>query len=334
MKDSFERNIEYMRVSITDRCNLRCKYCMPEDLPDIPHAEILRYEEILRICAAAVRLGIVNFRVTGGEPLVRLGCVDFLRSVKEVPGVEKVMITTNGVTLERYIKDFYDIGIASVNISLDTLDREVYRQLTGTDALDKVLAGIHAALEAGLRVKINCVTLRGVNESAYLPLVEMAAQHTVDVRFIESMPIGAGIGFAPVSGSEVIEMIGRAYPGMTETSEKRGFGPAVYYTSPGMKGSVGFINAISHAFCDNCNRVRLTSDGLLKTCLYYGQTVDLKPILRQGMEEGALCEAIRDAVAKKQERHYFYTDIQEMERTQEAGRTQEAERRKMSQIGG
>jgi cyclic pyranopterin phosphate synthase len=295
---------------------------MPEDLPDIPHSEILRYEEILRICAAAARLGIANFRVTGGEPLVRLGCIDLLRSMKGLPGVGKIMITTNGVALERHVQDFCDIGIASVNISLDTLDREAYRQITGADALDKVLAGIDAALEAGLRIKINCVAMRGVNEGAYLPLAAMAAERHVDVRFIESMPIGAGSGFAMVPVSEIIGRLSKAYPGMAETGERLGFGPAVYYKSPGMKGSIGLISAISHAFCESCNRIRLTSDGLLKTCLYYGQALDLKPTLRQGANEDTLCEAIRGAVAHKQEHHRFNMDMYE------------SERRKMSQIGG
>jgi cyclic pyranopterin phosphate synthase len=295
---------------------------MPEDLPDIPHSEILRYEEILRVCSAAVRLGIANIRVTGGEPLVRLGCIDFLRSLRGTPGIEEIMITTNGIMLEQYVRDFHDLRIGSVNVSLDTLDRETYRQITGADALDKVLTGIEAAVEAGLRVKINCVTLHGINEDAYLPLVELAAKYPLDVRFIESMPIGAGSGFAPMPGNDLIDTISKVWPGMVETGEKRGFGPAVYYTHTGLQGSIGFINAISHAFCDSCNRVRLTSDGFLKTCLYYGKAVDLKPVLRQGADEDALCEAIRSAVEKKPERHSFHTD------------TQESERRKMSQIGG
>ena len=323
MIDSFGRDIEYMRVSITDRCNLRCKYCMPEDLPDIPHEEILRYEEILRVCAAAVQLGIRNFRVTGGEPLVRLGCVDFLKELKKLPGAGKIMITTNGVLLERYIPDLRDLDVHSVNISLDTTDREVYRQLTGTDAFDKVWRGIEAAVAAGLRVRLNCVALRGINEGALLSMAALAGRYPLDVRFIESMPIGAGDGFAPTPGSEILALLRQNYPGLEEDSQRRGFGPAVYYKHEGLQGRIGLINAVSHAFCDKCNRIRLTSDGLLKTCLYFGQATDLKPILRQaGCDDQGLCAAIRDAVNQKPEKHHF------------GEAAPGAESRKMSQIGG
>ena len=322
MRDAFGRDINYMRVSVTDRCNLRCKYCMPEDLPDIPHGEILRYEEILRVCAAAASLGIADFRVTGGEPLVRLGCIDFLRSLRALPGVEKIMVTTNGLLLEQHIEDFRSLGIDSVNVSLDTMDREAYRQLTGADAFDRVYAGIMAALDAGLRVKLNCVAMRGVNESAFLPLAGLAEKHPIDVRFIESMPIGAGGEYAPVPMGELVGMLKAAYPSLKESHEKRGSGPAVYMKQEGLMGHIGFIHAISHAFCDRCNRIRLTSDGLLKTCLYYDTAVDLKPALRGGADEEDLRQAIQGAVEQKQERHSFHQDMQG------------AERRKMSQIGG
>ena len=322
MKDSFGRNIEYMRVSVTDRCNLRCQYCMPEDLPDIPHPEILRYEEILRVCEAAVRLGISNFRVTGGEPFVRRGCVDFLGELKKIPGVASVMITTNGVLLEQYLPALRDIGIESVNISLDTLDREGYRKLTGADAFDKVMLGIEAAVAAGFRVKLNCVAMRGVNEDQFLPIAGLAGRYPLDVRFIESMPIGEGKGFAPVAGSELMGLLSKHYPGMEENRSRRGFGPAVYYEHERLKGQIGLISAVSHGFCENCNRIRLTSDGLLKTCLYYDQAADLKPILRQAGSGAALDEAIREAVVRKQEKHHFREG------------SQEAERRGMSKIGG
>ncbi|MCL1805704.1 MAG: GTP 3',8-cyclase MoaA [Clostridiales bacterium] len=322
MKDSFGRDVEYMRISVTDRCNLRCKYCMPEDLPDIPHPEILRYEEILRVCAAATRLGIRNFRVTGGEPLVRRGCVDFIRKLGELPGVGKLMLTTNGVSLERCVPELVEIGIDSVNISLDALDRENYRMITGYDVFADVYRGIMAALAAGLRVKLNCVAMRGVNEEQLLPIAKLAARHPLDVRFIESMPIGAGKGFDPVTGKEIVALLEKHFPGLEEDRERRGFGPAAYYMHKDLLGRIGVIDAVSHGFCESCNRIRLTSDGLLKTCLYYSETVDLKPILRRGGDDSALEMAIREAVAHKKEKHLFHED------------RQEAEGRKMSQIGG
>jgi cyclic pyranopterin phosphate synthase len=322
MKDPFGRNIEYMRISITDRCNLRCKYCMPEDLPEIPHEAILRYEEILRICSVSTRLGVSNFRVTGGEPLVRLGCMDFLRSLKGLPGVGQVMITTNGVLLESHVPELKEIGVDGVNVSLDTLDRDVFRALTGADALARVISGMEAALAAGLRVKLNCVAMRGVNDHDFLPIAALAARYPVDVRFIESMPIGAGSGYIPAPEDALIQAIREEYPGLAENHERRGFGPARYYMHESLQGNIGFISAISHGFCETCNRIRLTSDGFLKTCLYYSESADLKQILRHGGSDDALGEAIRAAVEKKQEKHLFRLEAQA------------AERRKMSQIGG
>lgn len=322
MKDTFGREIDYLRVSVTDRCNLRCKYCMPEDLPDIPHTEILRYEEILRVCEAAAKLGIRNFRVTGGEPLVRLGCVDFLREMKKIPGAGKLMITTNGVLLEPHLQALRDIGVDSLNISLDTMDREAYLRLTGADAFDKVFHGIEAAVGMGLRVKINCVSMRGVNEDSFMDIAALAERYPVDVRFIESMPIGAGGAFEPVPGDELAALLRRKYPGLAESGERRGFGPAAYYAHERLQGQIGLISAVSHGFCDRCNRLRLTSDGLLKACLYFGQATDMKPILRRGGDAAALGAAIRDTVNNKPEKHLF------------RGEAGKAEQRKMSQIGG
>ena len=322
MIDSFGRNIEYMRISVTDRCNLRCKYCMPEDLPEISHSEILRYEEILEVCRAAIRLGIRHFRVTGGEPLVRRGCLDFLRLLKDLPGAGQIMLTTNGVLLESCVPALRDMGIDGVNVSLDTLDRGVFQSLTGTDALDQVMRGIEASLAAGLRVKINCVLMRGINDEEFCPITHLAARYPLDVRFIESMPIGEGSKFSPVPEEELISRLQKEYPDIAQDCERRGFGPARYYSHHSLQGEIGFISAMSHCFCETCNRVRLTSDGLMKTCLYYGQSTDLKPILRGDMKGGALEDTIRDTVARKQERHAFHQGIRSQER------------RNMSQIGG
>jgi cyclic pyranopterin phosphate synthase len=327
MLDSFNRDIDYMRVSITDRCNLRCKYCMPEDLPDIPHDEILRYEEISRICRLMIGLGIRNFRVTGGEPLVRKGCVAFLKELKSLPGVGDVMLTTNGVLLERYIEDLRDMGINSINISLDTLAREVFSELTGRDEFDSVIRGIEAAVEAGLRVKINCVVMRGVNIDELADIAGLAERYPVDTRFIESMPIGSGSDFEAVPGDEIIQILWKKYPDLTKSVQRRGFGPAVYYQHDALKGTLGFINAISHNFCETCNRIRLTSDGFLKACLYYDQAVNLRSFLREGYSDMELIGVIKDAVAGKRERHLFQGGDR-------SGEDPEADKRKMSRIGG
>jgi len=295
---------------------------MPEDLPDIPHEEILRYEEIMRVCAASVNLGINNFRVTGGEPLVRRGCMDFLRMLKSMPGAGRVMITTNGVLLEQFLPELCAIGVDGINVSLDTLNRSVYQELTGSDAFDKVYRGVEAALAAGLRVKLNCVAMRGVNEDDFVNLASLTERYPLDVRFIESMPIGLGGGFNPVTGSELMDLLQKKYPGFVENHDRRGFGPAVYYRHARLKGQIGFISPISHGFCESCNRIRLTADGMLKTCLYFDYAIDLKPVLRGGSDEDTLIATIRDAVAQKQERHFFRDE------------TQARERRNMSQIGG
>jgi len=249
--------------------------------------------------------------------------MDFLRTLKTLPNAGRVMITTNGVLLERYLPELSDIGIDSVNISLDTLNRDKYRELTGADVFDKVFQGIEAALAAGLRVKLNCVAMRGVNEDEFLTLALLTERYPLDVRFIESMPIGAGEEFDPAPGNELLALLQKNYPGITENHDRRGFGPAVYYSHERLKGNIGLINAISHGFCDKCNRIRLTSDGLLKTCLYFDHSADLKPILRQGGDDDALLAAIREAVIHKQEKHFFRDGMQDA-----------AEKRKMSQIGG
>jgi cyclic pyranopterin phosphate synthase len=291
-----------MRVSITDRCNLRCGYCMPMEPPYIPHADILRYEEILAVCEAAARLGIRTIKVTGGEPFVRTGCIDFLRRLLAVAGIEHVTVTTNGVLLEPHINALADMKIDGVNISLDTLDAAVFKRITGQDEFHAVWRSLHKAIECGLRVKINCVPLKGINEQEILPLARLAEIFPIDVRFIELMP--AGGHFERVSGAVVLAAVRDVYSDLAPDAARRGFGPARYFKSAKLRGAIGFIDAVTGCFCPTCNRIRLTSEGLLKPCLAQETGTDLRRLLRGGQPE-SLQAAIAETIVKKPIGHNF-----------------------------
>ena len=302
------RLIDYIRVSVTDRCNLRCKYCMPEDLPFIPHDRILRYEEILRICGIFAKLGVRIVKVTGGEPLTRKGCVEFIRDLKMIPGIEHVTLTTNGVLLEPYIDDLVVLGLDCVNISLDSLDPGIYERITGRDEFARVWSSLHKALDVGLRVKINNVPMRGVNDGEILAFAKLAETLPLDIRFIEQMPSGDDIHYHRVPAEEVLDMLSQAYPDLTADAMPHGFGPARYFKSAGLKGAIGLIDAISNHFCAGCNRLRLTSEGFLKLCLYYDDGLDLRGLVRGGASDDEIEAAIIRAVAQKPERHAFGSD--------------------------
>lgn len=301
MQDSMGRTIDYMRISITDRCNLRCKYCMPYGAESVPRWDILTMEEIEAVAVCGAGLGIRHIKVTGGEPLVRKDCCQLVRRLKAVPGIEKVTITTNGVLLGQYLAELTDAGIDGINISLDTMDRELYREITGTDALETVMSVIKQASELSIPVKINAVSIdfeqSGAESSSenrgeggksaslsWQALAKLAREYPVDVRFIEMMPIGYGKNFKTVDHKELLESMKKVYPEMEMDTARHGFGPAVYYRIPGFKGSLGLISAIHGPFCSSCNRVRLTSQGYLKSCLCYDDGVDLRAILRGGKE--------------------------------------------------
>lgn len=298
MLDALGRQINYMRISITDRCNLRCRYCMPQDIPSVPHEAVLRYEEVLRLCRIAVGLGITRFRVTGGEPLARKGAPEFLAALREVPGVETLGLTTNGVLLAETLERLRPAKLDWVNISLDTLSPQRYHSLTGTDGLQSVLAGIHGALEEGLAVKLNAVLMRGVNEDEILPLADMARRLPVDVRFIELMPVGAAQGMERIPGAEALAVIKKAYGDLTP-SATQGNGPARYWQSASLKGRIGFINALGEHFCGGCNRVRLSSQGFLRLCLYQEDGVDLRALLRSGVGDGEIARAMEQGIRAK-----------------------------------
>lgn len=304
MKDLYGRTIDYMRISITDRCNLRCRYCMPDGIEWIPMDEILTYEQIETVCRVAVSLGINKFKITGGEPLVRKGCPELIGRMKQIPGVEQVTITTNGILLEEQLDRLILAGVDSVNVSLDTLDAEKFRQITGFDMLDRVEASIKSAVDKGLRVKINTVLQSGVNDDEWEGLMNLAKDHRLDVRFIEMMPIGYGKKSRMISNSDLLKQMKELYPEIELDEVRHGNGPAVYYKIPGFVGGIGFISAIHGKFCGNCNRIRMTSTGELKACLCYQESVSLRDAVRQGdLEE--VKRLLELTISKKPEMHCF-----------------------------
>ena len=269
VKDLHGRTIDYMRISITDRCNLRCKYCMPQDIQKVSMNELLTYEEIETVCREAVKLGIRKFKITGGEPLVRKGAADLIRKIKEIPGVEQVTLTTNGILLEEHLDTLLLAGLDAVNVSLDTLDEKRYEEITGFGGLRTVLSAIDTALDSGLTVKVNTVLQPGINDGEWNSLLDLAQKRKLDVRFIEMMPIGAGKQYQTVSNQELLARVQETYPGVGKDERIHGNGPAVYYRIPGFLGSIGFISAIHGVFCEYCNRIRMTATGDLKPCLCY-----------------------------------------------------------------
>lgn len=306
MLDRYGRVINYLRISVTDRCNLRCCYCMPEGVQDVGLKNILTFEEIWEIVRTGVSLGITHIRITGGEPLVRKGCVDLIRGIREIPGVETITMTTNGVLLGNYGKQLKKAGVDGVNISLDTLDPEEFFKITGKRELQEVLAGIRAAKTAGLPVKLNAVNRKELDP---IPLVRYAQEENLPLRFIEMMPVGYGKKYVGRSNEELRETL-EAVCGKAECMTNReelsrmGSGPAVYYQFSDLKVPVGFISAIHGKFCDTCNRVRLTAEGYLKLCLCYDEGEDLRRVLREGEKEN-LRTIMEQTIFRKPAAHCF-----------------------------
>jgi cyclic pyranopterin phosphate synthase len=309
---------------------------MPNGITSVPQREILSLEEICTIAAAAAKLGIRKIKVTGGEPLVRRDCCRLVGMLKAIPGIEKVTITTNGVQLAEHLDELVKNGIDAINISLDTMNRKLYERITGRDCLPQVLSAIEKAASLSIPVKINAVSIDfdglakeigcPAEETGWKPLLELARKYPVDVRFIEMMPIGYGKNFKTVNHEALLEEMKGAYPEMEKDPQSHGFGPAVYYKLPGYQGSVGFISAIHGKFCRDCNRIRLTSQGYLKTCLCYEDGVDLRAILRntekpqngfghfhaapwdeekEEAREAAVMDAMRRAIEGKPVEHCF-----------------------------
>lgn len=303
--DSYQRRIDYLRLSVTDRCNLRCSYCMPaEGVPKLEHWDILRYEEILRLTRIVARMGISKIRITGGEPLVRKDILYLCENISGIPEVESLSLTTNGVLLHRFAKDLYSAGIKRINVSLDTLKADKYALITREDRFHDVWNGIQAAMEAGLNpIKLNAVAMRGVNDDEIEALGRLTFQYPFHVRFIEFMPFGAkeyDARFLP--SDEIIARLSRFAP-LLPAESRDGNGPARHFRYEGAKGKLGIISPMSHHFCATCNRLRMTADGKLRTCLFATEETDLKALLRQGVLDDDLFATIREAISRKPERH-------------------------------
>ncbi len=307
MKDKFGREIDYLRISVTDRCDLRCVYCLPQNADFCGAA--LGADELAEICGAAAGAGITKVKITGGEPLLRKDIIHIIRQIKQTEGIKSVTLTTNGVLAAKYAKALLEAGINSVNVSLDTLDRSKYQKITGKDCLHAVTEGIKALKGCGIDVRINTVLQY---KDDFLPLISFAEKIGVDIRFIELMPIGCGAGFKPLLNTELKSMLGEAYK-----LSFKGNGPAVYYKGRGIK--IGFISPISRTFCDSCNRIRLTSDGYLKSCLCYEDGIYIKDII---YDREKLAAAFAKVIESKPKEHCF------------SDKSKITEKRGMNKIGG
>jgi GTP 3',8-cyclase len=304
--DREKRHLNYLRISITDRCNLRCLYCVPEGrIPKLGHDDILSYEEILRLVKIGIRLGIRKVRITGGEPLVRKGAIDLLARLVRIRELKDVSLTTNGVLLASNAQRIFDAGIRRINISLDSLDPEKYAQITGYHQFDRVWAGIHLAHEIGFApIKINVVAMRGINDDEIINFGRLSLDHPFHIRFIEYMPIGnsrtnSRDQILTPEIKEKIDTIGELIP----VENGHNDGPARRYRIAGALGEVGFISALSHHFCSHCNRLRLTADGKLRACLLSDHHEPVKDVLRNGGSDEQLAEIFRTAVRQKAAKH-------------------------------
>ena len=316
LSDSFQRPINYLRISVTDRCNLRCIYCMPlQGITLLPRNELLTYEEIQVVAQAAAELGINKVRLTGGEPLVRAGLINLIGMLSQIDGIDDISLTTNGILLRRDAAQLKEAGLMRVNVSLDSLDRERYEQITRHDKLDDVLDGIEAAKEAGLEpVKVNTVVLRGVNDDEVLSFARMTIEDGWHVRFIEHMPFRPEASLDFIPASEIQKHLLSLGP-LEACLPSQGNGPAKYYSFPGARGTVGFISALSEHFCFKCNRLRLTADGKLRPCLMSDDEIDVKQALRSGASPEELKNLIQQAVARKPEGHHLLDGVLPMNRT-------------------
>ena len=335
LTDNFSRTISYLRLSLTDRCNLRCVYCMPEDREEglqlLAHEDLLSYEELLRIVNVAVKMGMNKLRLTGGEPLVRKGVMAFISSLSEIKGLEEIRLTTNGVLLKEKAAGLYESGIRKLNISLDTMRPERFKKITGMDLFEKVWQGIETAEQLGFDIKLNVVAMNGFNDDEFTDFARLALRSNYQVRFIEFMPVGKNSTWNKqyyISSQELQEMftdVGTMEP----LPGRRMDGPAKVYqiiSSDGSTGSIGFISPISHHFCDTCNRLRLTSAGRLRACLLHDQEADLRSLLRSGATDDDVRNLIRQTILDKPKGHTLAEDLQSADKNLCGGQ--------MSRIGG
>lgn len=298
MKDLFNREIDYLRISVTDLCNLRCVYCMPEKgVEKIEHEKIISPERIQEIVKASVTLGIKKIRLTGGEPLVRKGLLDIVKLIREIPEIEEICLTTNGTTLKEMAKPLFDAGVNRLNISLDTLDENKYKRITRNGNLSDVLAGIKEAQKVGFKnIKINCVLIGGFNDDEIEKFAAFAEKYSVIARFIELMPIGESVNFEKenfISNNIVFSHI-------TNLKKVKDDGVSLLYRIGESNGYIGLISPLSNMFCKYCSRIRLTSDGKIKPCLHSKEEIDLN-----GLHNKELIEAIKKSIFAKPEKHYL-----------------------------
>lgn len=305
MKDQFQRTIDYARISITDRCNLYCTYCRPDHEETLSHEDILRYEEILRLCKIFTKLGIDKFKITGGEPLVRKGCVDFIRELKKMDGVSKVTLTTNAILLSGNLAKLAEAGIDGINVSLDFMDREKYKNITGYDGYEQVMAAITEAVSMGLNVKINAVLTERTTMEDIQKFIDYMKEHRSCIRFIEQMPLGKKQITSKITRNEIRNNLKDQGIRFHKVEQRIGNGPAVYETMEGYKGMIGWIEALHGKFCDTCNRIRLTSTGGIKPCLYYEEAGNLRDLLRNGSPDEEIRKALEKMIYKKPQAHHF-----------------------------
>lgn len=326
MIDVYNRKIDYIRISITDRCNLRCIYCMPEEgIKCVSYDEILSYEEIIFLCEAFAKIGISKIKITGGEPLVRSDLAYLIKKIKEIDNINNVTLTTNGILLEEQIDSLVKAGLDAVNISIDSLEENIYKSITRIGDVKKVIRGIDKVLGyKNLIVKVNCVPIIGINHKHILEVTEMARNKNLSVRFIELMPIGLGKDMNGVSEEEIKEIIQAKFGELTPFNKSLGNGPSYYYSLENFKGKIGFISAVNHKFCDKCNRVRLTSNGFLKSCLQYDEGENLKNLINSGKSQEELIKVIRNTIYNKPKENKFL----------EISSHENFEQHIMSQIGG
>lgn len=308
--DTYGRTHNNLRISVTDRCNLRCTYCMPEEVVFLDRAELLTFEEIVHFVRVAAPLGIDKLRLTGGEPLLRRELPRLVSLLAEVPGIEDIGLTTNGLLLAAQAQALYDAGLRRINVSLDTLDPGRFRKVSRRDGLKQVLTGIDAAKKAGFSpIKINAVVIRGTNEQDVVPLARFARQHGLEMRFIEYMPIGAEVWERSkvYFAHEIMEQLEREVALLTPAEDYDPRAPAMDFQYVDSPGRVGIIASVSRPFCMSCNRLRLTSDGKLRNCLFALNEVDVKPLLRARRDDARLAEMIQQNVRDKWEGHEINT---------------------------
>lgn len=296
--DNHNRPINYLRLAVTDRCNLRCFYCMPEEgIHYLPKKELLSFEEIYRLVSLLATMGITKVRLTGGEPFVRTDLMKLIRSIVEIPGIKDLHLTTNGVLTSTFIPELKKIGIASVNLSLDTLDRQRFKTITRRDEFEPVIKTLDLLLKNDIPVKINAVVMDGKNIDDIVPLIELTKNSKVDVRFIEEMPFNGEGNHYPVLNwtyKKILSYIQEHYPSLHKIPDPD-FSTSYNYTVPGYQGNIGVIAAFSRTFCGTCNRIRITAQGVLKTCLYDEGVLDIKQLLRADKDDGAVKEKLYQA---------------------------------------